>query len=257
MKRLRLFNYTGLFKQLISRDIKLKYRRSVLGYLWTILNPLLTMIVLTIVFSNFFKFTIDNYPIYLLSGQIIFALFSASTNSSCYTLLENATLIKKTYVPKYIFVLSKITSGFIDFLFSIISLIFVMIITHSKFSFYNLLIIIPAIEVYFFSIGVGLFLSQANLFFRDVGYIYSVFITVVNYLTPVFYPLEILPENVKLFVTRWNPLYNYVTLFRQAVYLNVMLDWKMVLNGVIWACGSLIIGGFIFYRKQDKFILYI
>ena len=252
-----LIKYKGLSKQLIQRDIKLRYRRSVLGYVWSVLNPLMIMIVMTIVFSTFFKFSIENFPVYLLAGQTIFGFFSAVTNSCCFTILENAALLKKTYVPKYIFVFSKVTSGFVDFLFSLAALLLVMIITQSQFSFYNLLLFIPAMEMFLFTMGMGLLLSQANLFFRDIQYIYSVLVTALSYLTPLFYPIEILPDGVKFFVTNLNPLYLYVTMFRQCVYENVMIDWTMVGTGILWALGSLLIGGLFFKKNQDKFILYI
>ena len=249
--------FRGLVKQLVSRDIKLKYRRSVLGYLWSVLNPLLTMIILTIVFSNFFRFSIENFPVYLLSGQIIFSVFSISTSQSCYTIIENAALLKKTYVPKYIFVFSKITSSYIDYLFSLAALILVMFFTKSHFSVWNLLFIIPSIECYIFSLGMGLFLSQSTVFFRDISYIYSVFITALNYLTPIFYPIEILPDAVRNLVVRFNPLYIYVDLFRTCVYSGKALNPYQVLTGLGWACGAFIVGSLLFKQNQHKFILYI
>lgn len=249
--------FRGLVKQLVSRDIKLKYRRSVLGYLWSILNPLLTMLILTIVFSNFFKFSIENFPVYLLTGQIIFSVFSISTTQSCFTIIENASLLKKTYVPKYIFVFSKITSCYIDYLFSLAALILVMIFTKSHFSIWNLLFIIPSIECYIFSLGMGLFLSQTTVFFRDINYLYSVFITALNYLTPIFYPIDILPSTVRNIVVRFNPLFIYVDLFRTCVYSGKNLSLHQVLIGLAWAFGAFIIGAVLFKKNQHKFILYI
>ena len=249
--------FRGLVKQLVSRDIKLKYRRSVLGYLWSVLNPLLTMIVMTIVFSNFFKFSINNFPVYLLSGQVVFSVFSLSTSSCCFTIIENSALLKKTYVPKYIFVFSKVTSCFIDYLFSLAALILVMLFTKSNFSIYTLLFIVPSFEIYIFSLGVGLFLSQATVFFRDVNYLYSVFITAMNYLTPIFYPVEILPDSVRNFVERFNPLFLYVDLFRKCVYSGEMLFLRETVIGMAWACGAFVFGALLFKKNQHKFILYI
>jgi len=249
--------YRGLVKQLVTRDIKLKYRRSVLGYVWSVMNPLMTMIVLTIVFSTFFKFEIQNFPVYLLCGSVIFGYYSTATTGACSSIIENGSLIRKTYVPKYIFVFSKVTSAFVDFLFSLAALVFVMIFTHAKFSPINIMFIIPSLEIYIFSIGMGLLLSQANVFFRDVQYIYSVIVTALNYLTPLFYPIEILPEQVKFFVTHFNPLYLYVQQFRDCVYNSQMLDWNLVLSGFLWGVGAVVIGAFFFRKNQDKFILYI
>lgn len=249
--------YQGLLKQLVIRDIKLKYRRSFLGYLWSVLNPLMTMLVLTIVFSNFFRFSIKNFPVYLLSGNVIFTFFNAATNQSCFSIITNSSLIKKTYVPKYIFILSKITSCFVDFVFSLTALLLVMVLTKSQFSFYNLLLIIPALETYIFCFGCGLFLAQANVFFRDTQYLYGVFITALSYLTPLFYPMDILPDKVRYCVEHFNPLYVYVDMFRQCVYSNQLLTGGSVLTGAAWSLGALIVGGLLFKIKQDKFILYI
>ena len=252
-----VYKYKDLIKQLVCRDLKLKYRRSVLGYLWSVLNPLMTMMVLTIVFSNSFRFSIENFPVYLLTGQVIFGFFSSVTSGSCFAVIENAALLKKTYVPKYIFVLSKVISGFVDFLFSLAALILVMIITKSSFSFYNLAFIIPSIEVFIFIIGISLLLSQANVFFRDIHYIYTVLVTALSYLTPLFYPLEILPEQIKFFVTKFNPLYIYVTMFRQCIFENTCIDIHFILTGFLWGAGSVLLGSILFYKNQNKFILFI
>lgn len=258
-------HYRGLLKQLIVRDVKLKYRRSVLGYVWSVLNPLMIMTVLTIVFSHFFRHNIQNFPVYLLSGQVLFSFFNTVTTRSCYAILENSSLIRKIYVPKYIFVFSRVTSGFVDYLFSIAALVIVMAFTAffpqrfggTNFSFWNLLFFIPSIEVYIFSLGVGLFLAQANVFFRDIQYIYSVFMTALTYLTPLFYPIDILPGKVRFFVENLNPLYLYVDMFRQCVYQGKMIDPKMILIGMCWALGAMLIGCIFFKKNQDNFILYV
>lgn len=257
--------YRGLLKQLVLRDIKLKYRRSVLGYLWSVLNPLMIMTVMTIVFSRLFRFQIPNFPVYLLSGQVIFNFFSTVTSQSCYSILDNGSLIRKVYLPKYIFVFSRVTSGFVDFLFSLIALLIVIIVTmffpekfpNTHLSFWNLLFVIPALEVYIFSLGCGMFLAQANVFFRDIQYIYSVFTTALSYLTPLFYPVEILPEKIRFVIEYFNPLTLYVGMFRQCVYQNQMVNPMHILWGACWALGAMFIGSLCFKKAQDKFILYI
>ena len=132
-----------------------------------------------------------------------------------------------------------------------------MIFTEAEFSPVNLLFVIPALEVYIFSIGVGLFLAQANVFFRDVQYLYGILITILTYLTPLFYPASILPANIYSVIENVNPLFNYVYQFRQCLYLNVGLSIENVLTGFIWAFCSVIIGGFFFHKNQNKFILFI
>lgn len=251
------YHYRGLIKQLVSRDIKLKYRRSVLGYFWSVLNPLLTMLIMSIVFSHMFRFKINNYPVYLLCGNIIYSFFNLTTNRSCNAILSNAALIRKVYLPKYIFVFSKVTSGFVDFLLSLVALVFVMIITKNSFGIYNLLFFIPCIELYLFCLGVGLFLAQANVFFRDIQYIYGVCCTAIMYLTPLFYPIDVLPQRVRFFVEHFNPLYLYVDMFRQSILLNVPTNPGMALRGLLWALGAIFIGGLCFKKNQGKFILFM
>mgnify|MGYP002627374668 FL=1 len=124
-------------------------------------------------------------------------------------------------------------------------------------SFWNLLFIIPAIEVYIFSLGCGMFLAQANLFFRDIQYIYSIFITALSYLSAIFYPIEILPGIVRVIVEKCNPMFLYIDMFRQCIYLNQMINPMQILWGLCWGVGAMLIGSFFFKKNQDKFILYI
>lgn len=250
--------YRGLLKQLVTRDVKLRYRRSVLGYVWSILNPLMVMTVMTIVFSTFFKNSIHNFAVYLLSGQVMFTLFSASTGGAIFSIVGNGALLKKTYVPKYVFVIASVTSALIiEFIFALGALLIVMFVTRKPFALCNLLFFIPAIELYVFSLGMGLFLAQANVFFRDVQYIYNAIMTAWQYLTPLFYPIEILPETVRNIVVRFNPMYIYIKQFRDFIYDNTLTDPHLILKGAVIALVTLIIGAAFFKKNQDKFILYI
>ncbi len=253
-----LFKYKELLKQLVTRDVKLRYRRSFLGYIWSILNPLMVMTVLTIVFSYFFKRNIKNYPVYYLTGQLLMAFFSGASNSAMVSIVANASLLKKIYIPKYIFVLGSVTTAFIlEFLFPIGALLIVMAVTRSPVSFYNLLFFLPAIELYIFSLGTGLFLAQANVFFRDIVYLWKVFIMALTYLTPIFYPIEILPPKVSYAITNFNPMYTYIKQFRDFMYDNKFTDPYLILKGFIIAFVMLIIGLAVFKKNQNKFILHI
>ena len=181
-------------RELIVRDLKIKYRRSVLGYLWSILNPLMLMGVLTIVFSTMFRFDIPNYPVYLLTGQLLFGFFSESTNMAMSSILGGSSLIKKVYLPKYIFPVSRVLSSFTTMLFSFVALLIVMLVTSADF--YVTTILLPVVLLYLlvFSIGVSLILSVMVVFFRDIQYLYGVLLTALNYLTPIFYPASMLPQ---------------------------------------------------------------
>lgn len=251
------WNYRDLLKQLVSRDIKLKYRRSFLGYVWSVLNPLLIMVVMTVVFSTMFSRNIENFPVYLFTGQLMFNFMNQSTHQALTAINSNAALLKKVYIPKYIFVFSKITSGLVDFMFSCIALVIVMLVTGAKFSWYNLLFPFVALQLYVFSLGLGMFLAQANVFFRDIQYIYNAVTTAWLYLTPIFYPLTSVSEKLQWVIKHFNPMYFYIIQFRALIYEGCMPEWRLVLAGTGTAVIMLLIGTVCFERNQSKFILYI
>ncbi|MBE6007941.1 MAG: ABC transporter permease [Lachnospiraceae bacterium] len=250
-------NYKDLLRELVSRDIKLKYRRSFLGYLWSVLNPLMIMVIMTIVFSTMFRGNIENFPVYLFTGQLLFSFMNQSTQQAIYSITGNGALLKKIYLPKYIFVFSKITSGLIDLIFSFGALVLVMIFTGAKFTPYCLLFPFVLIQLYVFCLGFGMFLAQANVFFRDVQYLYNAFITAWMYATPLFYPIEMLPGWLQFIVSHFNPMYLYIDQLRALVYRGTLPSAYTVVMGVVIAVAVLGIGSFCFKKNQDRFILYI
>lgn len=252
-----IYRYKDLVRELISKDIKLKYRRSFLGYLWSVLNPLGIMLVMVIVFSNMFRWDIAYYPVYLIIGQTLFNYMSAATSHSMYCILDNASLMKKIYVPKYIFTISRITSDLIDFLFSFAAIILVMLVTRTPLSIHILWAPLISLELYLFCLGMGLFLSQLSVFFRDIQYIYAVIITAWNYLTPVFYPESMLPEWLHFLVVRFNPMFYFIKQMRQALIENTYPDPKLILGSLLVDAIVLFVGAICFKKNQDKFILYV
>lgn len=256
--RIREFiRYKDLLKNLTFRDVKLKYRRSILGYLWSVLDPLFTMVVLAVVFSRMFNRQITNFPVYLFTGQLIFNYFRASSSHALNSINNNGAIIKKAYVPKYIFTLSKVLSTLIDLLFNMIALFIIMIFTGCRFTVYNLLFPIALAQLFIFCLGFGMFLAQANVFFKDVQYIYNAVMMAWMYLTPIFYPIESLPDSVRFAITRFNPIYFYVKQFRDILYAGTLPQWEYVLAGSCVAVLMLLVGVYSFLKKQDKFILYI
>ncbi|MDD3362874.1 MAG: ABC transporter permease [Hespellia sp.] len=246
--------FRPLLNELVSRDIKIKYRRSVLGVLWTLLNPLFMMLILSFVFSNLFKFNIDNFPLYVLSGQVIFNFFSESTTNAMSAIIGSSSLIKKIYVPKYLFVISRVVSSFINLLAAFTALLAVMIFTRAELHWTMLLVPIPLVLLVVFSTGVGLFLSAITVQFRDVMHLYGVFTTALMYLTPVIYPLSLLPDTVK-FIVMLNPLTNYLSMFRDVMLNNNLPSLLGVVVGLVEAIIVMVIGLYVFYKKQDTFIL--
>ena len=251
------FAYKDLLLLLVTRNIKLKYRRSILGYLWSILNPLFVMIIMTIVFSTMFRNNITNFPVYLFTGRMLFDFMSSSSKQTMSSISGNSSLIKKTYVPKYIFPLAKVTSCMVDLVFSFGALFIVIIFTRAEISWTLLLSPLVILQIYIFCCGLGFFLATYAVFFRDIEYIYNAIITAWMYLTPIFYPLERLPEAVQSAIVNFNPLYYYVSQFRSLVYLCELPSLHTFVWGWIIAVLMLIIGLSVFKKKQDNFILYI
>lgn len=258
MKRLDAFqHYKPLLQQLVIKDIKLKYRRSFLGYVWSILNPLMIMVIMVLVFENMFRFDIENYPVYLIIGQTVFNFVSEATNQAMWSITGNAALLKKTYVPKYIFTISKVTSSFVNTLFALGAMLIVFIVCDVRFNWYMLFIPVILLQVYIFSVGLGLLLAQGTVFFRDIQYIYGAFLTAWMYLTPMFYPINQLPYQLMWAIKHFNPLYSYITQFRAIVLEGLFPDPRLILYGFVVAFVSLIIGTWVFMKRQDRFILYI
>lgn len=249
--------YRDLLKLLVSRNIKLKYRRSFLGYLWSVLNPLLIMTVMTVVFSTMFKRNIENFPVYLFCGQLLFNFMNTATTQSTFSITSNAALLKKTYVPKYLFTLAKVTSCLVDLILSLGALVIVILITRAKVTWYMLLFPFVLLQLYVFCVGLGLFLAQACVFFKDTQFIYNAVTTAWMYLTPIFYPIEALPEQLIWLIKHFNPMYFYIGQFRDLIYYGRMPGHLIILAGCGAALAMLAIGMWSFMRSKDRFILYI
>ena len=248
--------FQPLLRELVSRDIKIKYRRSVLGVLWTLLNPLCMMIVLSLVFSNIFKFSVENFPLDFLRGQTNFNFFSDATTSAMSAVINNAALIKKVYMPKYLFVISRVFSSFINLLASFTALLVVMIATRAELHWKVVFAVIPLGFIVVFSLGVGLLLSALVVKFRDIMHLYSVFITALLYLTPVIYPMSSLPYWMQK-VVGLNPITNILMMFRDVMLYDNFPNLSSILIATIESLAALGIGVYVFYKKQDEFILNI
>ena len=248
--------YRYLLEDLVAKDFKLKYRRSILGFLWSILNPLLMMLVITAVFSNMFKSDIEYFPVYYLCGYLIFNFVIEATNGALTSIVQSGYLIKKVYIPKYIFPLEKSSFALVNVLFSFVAVVIVILITGMPIKTTIFLIPIPIFLAFIFSTGLGLILASMNTFFRDMGHLYSVWTTAWMYLTPMFYPISIIPDNIKT-VIYYNPLYYYVTYLRMLVIDGEIPGMEINVICIGFSFLFLLIGLLIFKRNQDKFILYI
>ena len=245
-----------ILSSLVSKDFKLKYRRSVLGVVWSVLNPLLMMVVLTAVFSYMFKFDIEYYPLYLILGNTLFALMSDSTSSAMYSIIESAPLIKKIRIEKLIFPIEKVLFAGVNYLLSLIAVAVVLFYFHIAPTVNIFWIILLLLYVVVFSAGLGMLLSALSVFFRDVTHLWDVVITAWTYATPLFYPVTILP-NWMLTVEACNPMYHYVTYFRQIFLYGTTPSLMENLICLAFGIASFAIGYAIFRKLEGKFILYV
>lgn len=248
--------YKPLIKELVSRDLKVKYRRSFLGYVWSVLNPLLMMALQTVIFSYMFRNDILNYPLYLISGNVLFTLFNESANMGLTSIIYNATLIKKVYIPKFIFPLSRVTSSFVTMGFSLAAVLVVMVFTGSPFHWTMLLFWVPLIFLFLFCCGIALALSSLTVYFRDMQHLCSILTMGWMYATPIFYPLEQLPGFAQQLM-KFNPMYHYINMFR-----NLVMYGNIPGPNTWFACAAsavvmLAIGLLVFRKLQRNFILYI
>lgn len=256
--RLTVFKkYTPLLYELVFRDIKVKYRGSVLGLFWSLLQPLLNMIVMTVVFSTLFKgHGIANYPVYYLSGALIFTLNQEATSEAMTSIVYSSALLRKIYVPKYIFPLSKVITAVANCVFSMLAMFLIMIITGAPFHW--TLIFLPLLLAYvgMFATGLGLFLAALTVRFRDIRYFYTVVLTAWIYLTPIFYPIEILPDFlIKLQVL--NPMFHFVNYSRNIVLYGQVPSLTLNLFCLVGGILMLALGIKVFQKLQDTFVYYI
>ena len=250
-----LKNYRSLLSELIRRDIKIKYRRSVLGIFWSFLDPLLSMIVLTIVFSTLFH-RIPNYPIYYLTGLLAFQLFSNGSKTAMRSLVGSSGIWKTIYVPKFLYVLSAVLSNFVTYLLSLVVLFVIMAILNVQFTIYIVFASLPILALIIMTVGAGLIMGTLNVFFRDMEYLYNVFMMILMYGMPIFYPADIVPASFQ-FIQQYNPLYQLIVCLRYCFLYGQMYSLSTLLFGFISAIILLIIGILLLYKYQDRFVLYV
>ncbi|MCI2046379.1 MAG: ABC transporter permease [Faecalibacterium sp.] len=259
------WRYRYLLWNLVSRDFKLKYRRSVLGVLWSVLNPLMMCLVYWAVFSSLFANMrgggIDNFPVYLMIGQLLFAFFNDATSNSMGSIIYAAPLLKKVYIPKYIFPLEKTCFALVNCVFSFVGLILVMLFTGSALHPTVLLALYPLATLFIFNLGISMMLSAFTVFFRDIMHMWQVFTTALLYFSAIFYNPDTMIVSLGGFslyrLICLNPLYWYITGFRKAVLWGQPLTLQIVLVCGLCALASVTLGCAVFKRTQDKFILHI
>ncbi len=261
--------YKNLLKELTAKNVKLKYRNSWLGILWSFIQPLLNMIVLSVVFGGIFgrhnKYIVC-YPVFIFTGRLLFSFFSTSTKQAMTSFRRNAGIIKKVYVPKYMYPLSSIFSNFVTFAISILCLICVWIFFKAtglqggsglEITPYALLCFVPMFFLLVFSAGVGLILSVVAVYFRDIEYIWDVFTTLLFYMVPIIYPLQRITTPWIIFIIKINPLYSMIELFRQCVLYGYIMSWKLLVYAAVVSVATLIVAIIFFNWKSDDIIFHL
>ena len=251
-----LLQYRDLVTYLVGRELKVRYRRSTIGFAWTMLQPLLTMLVLQLVFSAIFRFEIYNYPVYALSGILFWSFFSQSIVTSMNSLRANAGLLTKLPVPKSVFPISTVIAGVINLLFALIPLFAILIVTghplRPSLMFLPVAILLAAL----FTLGAGLVLSPLAAFFTDVIELVGVGLTLTMYLTPIFYPIEIIPESIR-WVVRFNPLRSVLEVFRDPIYYGKIPPLTHLSVTVVVVLVSVVVGVLVFRRSSDRIAFYV
>ncbi len=245
-----------LIRNLVAKELKVRYKRSVLGFLWVLLNPLFVMLILYFVFSGIFSMNTENYVAYLLCGILFWNFFAQGTATSMQGFVGNASLIRKIYVPKLVFPISLNLSALVNFGFSLIPLSLVVFVTGSPVSPYLPVLPLVVLLGFLFCLGVSLFLSTAMVFFRDTQYIYEVILLGWMYATPIFYPADIVPERFQ-WLLQINPLYAYVTLFRGTLYAKDAFDPVLLGLGAGFSLLALTAGAGAYAVSKDQVVFHL
>ncbi|MGN0667103.1 MAG: ABC transporter permease [Huintestinicola sp.] len=252
----KIKKFSFLFEELVKRDFKKKYKRTVLGMLWSILSPLFMLTVLALVFTNLFGRNIDHFIIYLFCGELVFNYFSDSTTQGMSSLLSNKAIFTKINVPKYLFLLSKNVACLINFLLTFVVFWIFVAFEGIPFSWKFFLLIFPIACLIIFNLGIGMILSALFIFFRDIQYLYDIFKMALMYFSAIFYDTSSFSDNIA-WVFNLNPVYVYITYFRDIVLYNRIPSMEYHLLCMGYALASILIGALIYKKNNYKFLYYV
>ncbi len=251
-----LRRYSHLLSNLVVHDLKVRYKRSVIGFLWTLINPILMTIVFTVVFSTLFKSSVKDYIIYFLAGWLLWNFFAESTSASASCILASGGLFKQIYVPKIVFVIAMVGSKLINFFLALAVLFALMIVIGSPFNAAMLFLPISVIMTLSFTLGISLALACMCVFFRDVLETFMILLMPWMFLTPIFYTVDIIPQKFMPLV-KLNPMFYFVEAFRAPLYLGKIPSIETLICGWAAALAALLIGYALFARYEDQFVYYV
>ncbi len=251
-----VFRYRSLLRDLVARDLKVRYKRSALGILWTMLNPLLLMVIFTIVFAHIMRVTVEHFTVYFLSAFVLWNFFAQATSWSTGCLLGYAPLIKKIYVPKSIFVIATVLAGTVNLVISLVPLAIIMLVVGHPFSPAIAFLPVPILLTTMFSLGLSLALAPICLMFADIVQIYQVVLTAWMYLTPIIYPLSALPDRYRELLVM-NPMTHLVEAFRTPIYQGALPSSHVMIGATVAATVTLVVGWMIFEHYSDRVAYYV
>lgn len=248
--------YSFLFEELVSRDFKQKYKRTVLGMVWSVLSPLLTLLVMSLVFTHFFGRNTPHYTIYMFCGNLVYSYFKESTNQGMRSLMDNSGIFTKVNIPKYLFLLSRNVSSLINFGLTLIVFFFFCLLDNIVFHWNFFMLLYPIVCLLIFNIGIGLILSALFVFFRDTTYLYDIFTLMIMYFSAIFYTIDSFPQNIqRLFLC--NPIYVYAHYFRVIVIDGNVPSLNFHLLCAFYALVAAIIGGLVYKKNNQRFLYYV
>jgi ABC-type polysaccharide/polyol phosphate export permease len=248
-----VIRYRSLIFQLVRRDVLTRYKRSVLGVAWTMLNPLGMMVVLTVAFSQIFRFDVPNYAAYVLSGLLVWNFFSQTTTASMVSLIWGGELFKRIYLPRAVFAVSSMGTGLVNMSLALVPMLFIMLITGTPIRISILFLPVPVFLLVCFSFGIALIISTFAVYFPDVAEMYQILLTAWMYLTPVIYPASMLPDNLRFWLSWLNPMFKILQLFRLALYDGRFPVWGEIWPAVIMSMLVMVVGWAFFTKKSDEF----
>lgn len=251
IKKEDIKQYVFVIKELTAREIKRKYARSSLGIIWSVLNPLLMMIVMSLIFSTMFRHSIENYPIYYLTGTLFWDLFSGATNSAMSALVDNKMLLIKAKLPKHTFILSRIYTSLINFGYSCVAFALMLVVFGIKPSWAMLLLPVDVLFALIFSMGIGYMLSVLYVFFADVKYLYSVVLRVLMYMSAIFYPITSLPDAMQDFIS-YTPVFVTIDFARTCVMKGQVPEAGVWIRLICWSLISFVVGMTVFKTKENR-----
>jgi ABC-type polysaccharide/polyol phosphate export permease len=253
---IEIYRYRDLVLALVARELKVRYRRSALGFTWTMLQPLLMMLVLQVVFSSLFRFQLANYPVYAMAGILFWNFFSQSVVTSMNSLRGNAMLLKKVPVPKAVFPIATVASGVINLVFALVPLLLILLITGHPLTPALLFLPVSILLVALFTLGAGLLLSPLSIFFNDIVEMITVILSVLMYLTPIFYPKEIVPPKMR-WIVRFNPIRSILEVFRDPIYYGKVPPLSHITVSCLIVLVALAVGAWAFRKSSDRIPFYI